>query len=97
MLEVLPDFARLLALDALLQSDDLGQVIVEISRAFPVLPQVIRPDVAWQVASLLADLKHLILLVVVNVIVIGQLVDDEFEGAGSGQVNMVDRGLRHLV
>jgi hypothetical protein len=97
MLEVLPNFVRLLALDALLQCDDLRQILVKVRRAFPVLSQVICPDVAGQVASLLADLKHLVLLIVVHEVVISQLVDEEFQWAGRSQMNMVDCWLRHLV
>lgn len=97
MLEVLPNFTRLLSLDSLLQSNDFLQILVEIRRTFPVLPEVICADVAWKIASLLADLKHLVFLIVVHVIVVRQLVDEEFEGAGSGQMNMVDGWFRHLV
>lgn len=72
---MLPDLTGLLGLDALLQSDDILQILVKVSRTLPVLPQMIRTNVPWLVASLLTDLEHLILLVVVHEIVVGQLLD----------------------
>lgn len=96
MLEVLPDFARLLGLNSLLQSNDFFHVLVEIGRAFPILSQVIRANVTGQIASLLTHLEHLVLLIVVHVLVVSQFAYEELQRACSGQMDVVYRWLRHL-
>ena len=97
MLEMLPNLARLLALHALLQRDHILQVLVEIRRALPVLSQMICLDVSWLVAAVLVDLEHLILLIEVHDIVVGQFLDQKLDWAGGRQVDVMDCRLGHDV
>ena len=70
MLEVFPNFPRLLALNSLFQRDNILEIFIEIGGALPILSQMIRLNIPWLRAPILTHLEHLILLVKVYDVVV---------------------------
>jgi len=73
------------------------KIVVKLSGGGPVLSKVVDCNVSLEVAAILADFEHLVLLTKINVLVIAQFLNKEADWGSSGQMEMVDHRLWHHI